>query len=133
MRIGLIAAASLMVLPLAATAQGNATIGIGSGWLLLPPQPQTAPQASEQPTPEEAAKAAEAAVAVLEQPDTKTYFCNRQLQEAERAVARLLENMSYTLTITAKGAAPEFPGDVTCVLTSTRTVDINTSPLEPKN
>ena len=124
-----LAIAGLCAVPFGAMAQSTAT-GVGAGWLLLPPERQ---QGTEVPSDQEARAAAEAAVAVIQDPDTKTYFCNRQLQEAERAVARLLENMSYTLTITAKGAAPEFPGDVTCVLTSTRTVDINTSPLEPKN
>lgn len=120
----------LALLPAAALAEGSAAIGIGSGWLLLPPKPEPG---VEQPSPEEAQEAAGAAVAVIEQPDTGTYFCNRQLQEAERAVARILADLSFTLTITAKGAAPGFPSDVTCVLTSTRTVKIDTSPLEPKN
>ncbi|GHF47384.1 hypothetical protein [Seohaeicola zhoushanensis] len=125
----LLLAAALGALPLAALAESR-TIGVGSGWLLLPPERQPGEEAASE---QEAVEAGEAAVAVIEEPDTKTYFCNRQLQEAERAVARMLADMSYTLTITAKGAAPGFPGDVTCVLTSTRTVAIDTSPLEPKN
>ena len=122
------AAVGICSFPLAVLAQEAGPVGSGNGWVLFPSSTDV-----DQPDGETAERHVQELFDGSADLATKASYCDWLLREAERAVAKKLPDMSYTLTITAKGTSPSFPGDIECALSAIRTVEIGTKPLETKD